>query len=265
MPVLTILRSLARLLLRQGISFGEFSEMARRAYVEVAFRDFTLPGRKPSIARVAVITGLHRKEVVRLSAPLSDSPESNETMNSNRAQRVVNAWLTDRRFRDKSGAPRELSLKNGKGSFHELVKDYSGDITGRAILDELIRQGVVEKTDQRTVRLNAQGFVPSSDNAEKVHFASVHVRDLLETIQHNLSCDPSEAHLQRQVAYHDMPVSVIAEYREFNRKKSEQLIRELNDWLSERKSQLPKNVREPCGRVGTGVYYFEENNERDGA
>ncbi|WP_273207752.1 hypothetical protein [Marinobacter subterrani] len=35
-----ILRPMARLLLRNGIPFGEFSELVKRAYVEAALEDF---------------------------------------------------------------------------------------------------------------------------------------------------------------------------------------------------------------------------------
>lgn len=39
-----ILRPLARLLLRNGIPYGEFSELVKRAYVEAALEDFPVNG-----------------------------------------------------------------------------------------------------------------------------------------------------------------------------------------------------------------------------
>ena len=63
-----LLQPLVRILIRQGISYGELSEILKGVFVEVADRDFGLPGRKISQSRIAIITGLTRKEVARPSA-----------------------------------------------------------------------------------------------------------------------------------------------------------------------------------------------------
>lgn len=44
-----ILRPLARLLLRNGIPFGEFSELVKRAYVEAALEDLPTAAESPRI------------------------------------------------------------------------------------------------------------------------------------------------------------------------------------------------------------------------
>jgi len=49
------------------IDHTEFSEIGRRAFVEVGFRDFDSDGHKQTVSRVAVLTGLSRKEVLHLA------------------------------------------------------------------------------------------------------------------------------------------------------------------------------------------------------
>jgi len=44
--VLTLLQPLVRILLRNGIAYGAFAELAKKVYVDVAFRDHGLPGKK---------------------------------------------------------------------------------------------------------------------------------------------------------------------------------------------------------------------------
>ena len=61
-----LLRPLFRLLLRHHVPFGAFEEMAKRVYIEVALNDFGIPGKKPSISRASILSGLTRKEVQRL-------------------------------------------------------------------------------------------------------------------------------------------------------------------------------------------------------
>jgi len=52
----------ARFLLRSGISFTEFSEVTRMAFVEVASRDYGLRGTTTNVSRVAALPGISRKE-----------------------------------------------------------------------------------------------------------------------------------------------------------------------------------------------------------
>ena len=58
--VLQLLQPLVRLLLRHNVPFGAFEHLAKRAYITVAMRDFSLPGKKPTISRVSVLSGLTR-------------------------------------------------------------------------------------------------------------------------------------------------------------------------------------------------------------
>ena len=74
-----LLRPLCRLLLRHSVSFSAFADMAKRVYVDVALKDFSLPGKKPTTSRVAVLSGLTRKEVHRILAdPVLDGAEGFE-------------------------------------------------------------------------------------------------------------------------------------------------------------------------------------------
>jgi hypothetical protein len=68
-----LMQPLVRILIRHGVSFGELSEVLKNVFVEVAGRDFALPDRKPSQSRVAILTGLTRKEVAKQEALLAIS------------------------------------------------------------------------------------------------------------------------------------------------------------------------------------------------
>lgn len=43
--ILRLLKPLVRVLLRQGISFGAFSDLAKKVYVEVAENNFSVDGK----------------------------------------------------------------------------------------------------------------------------------------------------------------------------------------------------------------------------
>lgn len=255
--VLRILRPLVHILLRNEMSHSEFSELARRAYVETAFKHFGLPNRKNTVSRVSVLTGLSRKEVVRLAAI---TPDQAATTNKpvNRASQVVIGWLRDPEFLGTDNRPKELPLHGETGSFDGLVKKYSGSITPRAVLDELIRVGAVSRLDKQTVKLNHYGYLPESSGTEMIDVLSTHTADLLSTGNFNLSRDKREpAHFQRQVTYIDIPESLAMESQAYCHEKLTTLIIEVNQWLASHKSTLDDSHEEPTFRVGVGAYFVK--------
>ena len=257
--VTKMLQPMARLLLRYEVSHSEFAELARRAYVDVAYKYFSIPNRKQTYSRVAVLTGLSRKEVVRLSQVDDERPVL-EKGPLNRANRVISGWLRDKDFLDDNNEPKDLVLRGEGATFEELVARYSGDITARAILDELTRVGAVTKLDKETVRLTHHGFIPGKSEPAKIDVLSTHTSDLLSTAVHNLTHDEKDARFQRQVTYSDIPESVIEEFKQYSHDKSLDLLRDFDRWLAEKKRTVKPEPEENTGRVGVGIYYFKNEN-----
>ena len=51
-----MLRPLAKILLRNGISYGTFADLTKWVFVDVAAKDFAIKDRKQSTSRISVIT-----------------------------------------------------------------------------------------------------------------------------------------------------------------------------------------------------------------
>lgn len=141
-----ILKPLVRILMRIEISHGEFVELAKQAYVDAAYKYFYIQSRKTTYSRVAVLTGLSGKEVVRLSK-MGEEEVPLQKAAFNRATRVIGGWLRDKMFLDENNNPKELPMRGDTASFQELVSRYGGDVTLGAVLDELIRVGAVMRPD----------------------------------------------------------------------------------------------------------------------
>ena len=88
-----LLIPLVRVILRYGIPYGAFAEIAKRVYVDVALDEFAIPGRKPTISRASVITGLSRKEILRVQR-LPDLGEDDAAESYNRAARPASPKST---------------------------------------------------------------------------------------------------------------------------------------------------------------------------
>lgn len=254
--VIRILRPLVRVLIRHEMSHAEFSELARRAYVQEASANFGIKGRKMTHSRIAVLTGLSRKEVRRLVN--IDESEIASSVTPNRAVRVIDGWLSDPEFHD-NGKPHDLPLQGESASFAALCARYSGDITLGAVVDELERVGVVKRPDRDTVVLASHGYIPHADELEKVHIFSICTADLLDTAVHNLDSEPDQRRFQRQLTYPDVPESIADEFRVEAAKRSGVLLEELQAFLASRTTEDSSNpITEPVHRVGLGIYHLDQ-------
>ena len=258
-----LLAALFRVLLHHGMSFVAFEALAKRVYVDVALRDFGIPGKKPSISRAAILSGLTRKEVQRLVAePAPDAaaePAAGPAGRDNRAIRVLSAWTRDTDFADEDGAPRVLPLQEGAASFAALVRRYSGDVPVRAVLDELVRVGAVQRREDGRVELLQRAFL-ASGAVDKIEHLGTDVADLVRTIDHNIE-HGTDPRFQRRVMYHDMPPSVVAEFRKLSATQAMALLVKLDRWLAARSAAHEATDPDPkqaSVRLGMGIYYFEE-------
>jgi hypothetical protein len=245
------------------MSFKAFVDIAKHTYVEVATEEFGIPGKKTSVSRVALLSGLTRKEVQRLlEAPVPEDTEAGERYN--RAARVVAGWVRDPEFSDGEGNPRALTLQEGAGEvgagFAALARRFSGDIPARAILDELLRVGVVEKVDDR-VRLKVRAYVPESGDADKLNILGTDVSDLVSTIDHNLQHGAADPFFQRKVMYDNVPAEVLREFRRLSGAQAQALLERLDKWLSQHDRDTSKTSGTGRIRTGIGIYYFEEDME----
>ncbi len=83
-----LLRPLVRVLLRNGVPFNAFAERAKRACVDLAMQQFGLAGKKHTVSRTSVLTGLSRKEVLRVPR-LRSLLDAGAAERYNRAARVI--------------------------------------------------------------------------------------------------------------------------------------------------------------------------------
>ena len=106
--ILRLLRPLAAVLLRHGMPYGVFAELARKAYVEEAFAQAGA-GKRPTVSSVSALTGLTRKETKRLRE-LDIVEQEGSSQRYSRAIRVVSGWTSDPRFLTANGEPAVLPM-----------------------------------------------------------------------------------------------------------------------------------------------------------
>jgi hypothetical protein len=265
--VVTLLKPLVRLVLKRGMAFGQFSELLKRAYVEVAQEDFAVPGRKLTISRVAVLTGLTRKEAKRVLEADGDDPSAGSRRRINRAARVVSAWVSESDYHDRRGAPASLPFEHEEDpSFSSLVQEHGADVTARAVLDELLRVGAVEHLKDGRIRLVERAYIPQADEGEKLEILGTDVADLIASIEHNLEPQSGRPFYQRKVAYDNLPAAWLPSLQELVRSRAQELLEELNEEMAAHDVDLvPDSATEGDGgsRAMVGIYYFQQEPEEE--
>jgi len=261
--VVKVLRALVRLSLHYGISYKTFAELTKWVFVDVAVNEFGIEGRKQSISRVATLTGLSRKEVVRVqgSIPPADAIVEDRY---NRAARVIAGWLRESDFLDAQGKPVALALEGEGATFETLVRRRSGDIPPRAIRDELLRVGAIHELEDGRVALVTHGYIPAQSEIDKLQILGSDVSHLIATINHNLQPDQAQPYFQRKVAYDNLPDEALPVLRELAADKSQELLEELDRWLAKHdRDTAPDAGGTGRNQAGIGIYYFEEPDRGD--
>lgn len=254
-----LLRPLVRILLRYGMPFGSFMQIAKQVYVEIAEQDFKLPGKKQTDSRISVITGLTRKDV-KLFRNRSVTEDGDTAARYNRAARVINGWIQDRSYLDGWNKPMILAVEGAGSTFTSLVRDYGGDIPVRAVLDELLRVGAVERLDDGRVRLLQNAYVPHTGEVDKLHILGKDTALLIKTFDHNLRFPDTEEHwFQRKVAYNNLPQEAVPILQNMVSNQGQKFLEEINSWLSNQDRDNNPHAK-GSGRchAGVGIYFFQE-------
>lgn len=260
--IIGALRPLAKILLRNGIAYGTFAQLAKKVYVDVAFGELQDQGNKQTVSRVSALTGLPRKAVkVLRDLPLHGEEQTHDRYN--RAIRVINGWVNDARFLNEEGWPAELLTDGGEASFAALVKDYGRDVPPATMLSVLVSAGSVEEVEGR-VRLIRRAFVPSGDSVDKIRFLGTEVAELIATIDHNITSAPGELYFQRKVSNDLVKPAVLPEFRKLSASRAQALLEDLNQWLSTREMDSPSAAPNTERKyVSLGIYYHERDYSED--
>lgn len=259
-----LLRPLVRILLRHGVTYAEFSEVVKTVFVTIAAQEFRVPGKKMSKARIAIVTGLTRKEVQRLSSVDKDDRFSLRT-NLSRIGRVLSGWHTDPDFTGPYGMPLEIRYDSDvaqDATFVRLVQQYSGDMTPRAMLDELLRVGAVVETDQNWFRAVRREYVPQTLAPDFLERVGRGVHDFIHTVEENIQKKPGDpGRFERTVRpaagikAEDLPL-----LDAYVREKCQAMLEDIDNWLTKLEKPDPSKGDKPI-QTGVGIYHFVVKDE----
>ncbi|MCW5572470.1 MAG: hypothetical protein KIT37_05500 [Steroidobacteraceae bacterium] len=252
-----ILRPLVKILIRAGVRLDEFTETVKGVYVESSVRDGMGPFGEATRARIALVTGVPRRDVDRYI----DDPSLLAAPRATFARvltEIIHLWHTDPTFQGPYGIPLELDFdRSHDHSFVALAKKVDPDSDPEALVNELLRARVVLGAKEKSLKVVSRTYVvPVAMSAPMLeHFGNA-LSDLANTITHNNEAEPSQKRLERSVfPDRGLPVSMMASYEKTLRALVQQMITDLDNWVADNmKGYRPGRGEE---RIETGITMFQ--------
>lgn len=257
--LLRALRPMARFLMKAGIGYREFSEIAKSAFVDVATSDYGLRGRPTNISRVAVMTGLTRKEVKRLREKISAGKQVMLTRVIPPAE-IIEKWHSDPEFLDDDARPLKLPFDGPSPSFAQLVRKYGGDIPPGAMRTELKRVGAVVEDDDGSLTVTKRYFRPVEEQVQLERALGQAMYGLGTAIHHNLGESEENSWVERIAFSQHIRDEDRNRVRRISNDRASEFIQSINDLFSAYETiYAGEPTRSSSNKVvvGIGVYYFE--------
>lgn len=258
--VLNFLEPLSHLMLESGIGHREFSELAKQAFVGVATSKYGIRGRQTNISRVAVMTGLTRKEVKRIRDENNESAQSAK-LKPVPASVVLQQWFLDPDFLESNGTPRVLEYKGQQGSFKALVNKYVGDIPPGAIRTELKRTNAIQELPNGKLEVLRREYIAHEGVDQIVRALERPLRAMLQNLRHN-NTDSKSKHPYAETGWPERIVQS-GYIDEADRPEVYSMVRRRVRAFSEdldealRKYEKVQTNDSKAAYVGLGMYYFE--------
>ena len=261
---LVALRPIARILLRFSIGFQEFSEISKTAFVDVATNDYGLRGRPTNISRVAVMTGLTRKEVRRIRIKI-EAGNQLVFLKTAPMSEIVHRWHGEDEYLDSSGRPLILPFAGDNATFSSLVRKYGGDIPPGAMRTELKRVGAVEEDKQGNLKVISRSIHPKRRH-DKLITAVVHaIYPLISTVAHNVNPDREEdSWAQINVHTQSIRKGDIPRLRRISFDRLTAVSESIDDLFMAYETLHDNDAsNNDESTVAIGVFYFEERGEKE--
>jgi hypothetical protein len=264
---LRLLRPLARILLRHGLSAYDFARIANIAFVRAAGEILREQGKPVSFSRVSAITGLHRHVVSDIvNSAGADSPEEpgDKDYRRNRLARVLTGWYESPNYTDGDGVPLLLPAEGPQPSFASLVRDFSGDIYPGIVLDELLQVGAIEVQQDGRIRSLSRRYTSGGAEPAALQRLGIVARDVFSTLEHNITAPPELRHYDDSVVSLRLDRAALPLFRRLLRERGQAFLEDIEGWVAEHE----KPDADSTVRAGVTIQMFvdresEQSEETD--
>lgn len=254
-----VLKPIVSFMMKCGMTYRELADLSKAAFVEVAGSEYGIGGRLTNVSRVALLTGISRKEVKRQRELLEDQ-EPAVTGKTTDATRLLSGWHQDAEFRSDDGSPLPLLPTGSGASFASLCGRYGGDIPATTMIKELKRVGAIEEDEGGRLIATRRYYMPTPFDAQWIMNAGSTFQDLGDNINHNLVADDENpSRFLGRATDTRIDARSIPEFREFIEEHGQPFLELVDDWLSRHRTDEDQNAV----RVGLGMFLIQGGSSSD--
>ena len=249
-----LLDPIVLLLLKSGITWREFADLAKVKFVQVATKEFGIRGRPTNASRVAILTGIDRRDVRKLREATAEQPVFAPGFMSKPTQ-VLDGWFHDPNFRTASGQPRDLHVSEGENSFAALVRRYTPGIPHVAMIKELRAVGAVEELPDGRLRALKRNYIPRELTDNQIRLWGSILQDVGTTLEHNLMRKESEPpRFERRALSLSVDPRARREFEAFLAVEGQAFLERVDEWLAAHQIENTGSAPIEGIRMGVGVY-----------
>jgi hypothetical protein len=258
-----LLLPVVRFVMRHGVTVAEFEELTKDAFVKVARQDYGIDGRPTNNARVAMLTGISRREVAKVRDRLLEGGLLADDSHGNRISQILTGWHVDAEFTDETGRPKVLPATGPKGSLTSLLKRYAGDLPHGAIRKEMQQRDLIEEQSEGSFRVLKRDYVFSNLDPESVNQLGVALHDHATTLEHNLDNDrQTPPRFERMADNAAIKPSTYKAFQKLVEERGLSFLEEMDGWLSDNELESSPDSAARTVRLGVGVYLIYDESEQ---
>ena len=249
-----LLDPIVLLLLKSGITWREFADLAKVKFVQVATKEFGIRGRPTNASRVAILTGIDRRDVRKLRLAAAEQPTFDLGFMSKPTQ-LLDGWFHDPNFRSASGQPRDLQVSEGEDSFAALVRRYTPGIPHVAMIKELRAVGAVGELPDGRLRALKRNYIPRELTDNQIRLWGSILQDVGTTLEHNLMRKQSEPpRFERRALSLSVDPRARREFEAFLAVEGQAFLERVDEWLAAHQIENTGSAPIEGIRMGVGVY-----------
>jgi hypothetical protein len=257
-----LLVPIVRILQRSGVTWAEFADLSKEVFVDVAGRDYGLQGRPTNASRVAMITGLSRREVARIRKILTGAEPPKKSPLSSIAQ-VLSGWHLDPDFLDADGRPVPLPGDGDRQSFRALLDKYAGDTPHGALTKELLQLELVGKSADGVYEVRAREYVRSALDPDMLRQAAVALHDHGATLAHNVDGErQTPPRFEGMASNPRVALHHVEDFYGYLEERGQAFLEEIDAWLAKHQEKQTTPEQSNGVRLGAGVYLIHDEDKR---
>ncbi len=237
-----ILRPLVKFCLKHSIKLQDLVEVCKVVLLQLAEEQLDSSKEPVSASRLAVMTGVHRRDVKRLQ-DTSDSKKITLDI----ATKVIGQWSNHPDFVTKKKQPKIITYEGADSEFSDLVHSVSRDLNPYTILFELERIGAVKKTE-KGLKLTAEMYMPKGFEEGMVILGD-DIEDLIESVNENITSSYDIPHLHIRTRYDNIHPDGIPEIKRWFIEEGSIFHERAREFLS----QFDRDVNQNLSKEGASV------------